>query len=73
MDKTIRAGKGIWVRYAAYGNRIIAACKQDEHPGKGWHPLYSKSRVKGNEYLPYAGVTDWEREANYCMALLARG
>ena len=36
-----------------------------------WYPVYPASRIHGDKYTPYDGVTDWEKDANHYMALAA--
>lgn len=67
MSKAIRNGKNVWVN----GDGRKIKCIGNPDP-REYGPAFPESRVRGSEYTPYQGGSEWEKAANKSMASRAQ-
>lgn len=64
-----RAGINKWIN--CFGQVVVSEKRPrtvNLPPAEDFAPFYSPSRVRGANYTPYAGSSEWVKAANQAMA-----
>ena len=66
----VRAGKNVWVKWGGREEDTVIAVHKGATPPDDdwmWGPLVNPDRINHDCYRPYAGNSEWVKEANRVM------